>query len=248
MTREVVSPPKGVSRETFLNIVSATYTAWIAGGRGRLPSIKEIAVHSNCRESKIGAVLSSDEFKRVIRLRGINWTDDFTGITPEQSAAVAILTNPADRRDFGKKLKSAGISYHVYRAWMRQPYFKDYMEKVSEQMLQDNISTVHSALTNRALQGDVPAVKFFYELTGRYNPAQQEVVQVKAVLSQVLEIIQRRVTDPNVLNEIANDFTMLAVGSGSFGGTTYKPAASEELLKEIEVSYDDDPAPEFRLD
>lgn len=179
----------------------------------------------------IGKIVQTVEFQQAIELRGIPWKSDYKGITPEQQRVITLITNPTDRRPLGRRLKSAGVSWATYQAWCKQPHFKNYVDKLAEEILQENISTAHTMLTNRVQNGDLNAIKFFYELTGRHDPNRVENVNLRAVITQILEIIQRRVRDPETLQAIASDMSMLGgVTKATNGGDYSAPVAAVQEL------------------
>jgi hypothetical protein len=70
-----------------------------------------------------------------------------------------------------------------------------------------------SSVTHRMKPHKVSsAIKFYYEVTGRYNPRLQVDVNVDSVMNRVVEIIQKHVRDPQVLMAIADDLEDLANG------------------------------------
>jgi hypothetical protein len=199
---KVVSPPVGVSKEQFNNVVSAAYTAYLSFGR--TPSIKEISTYSNCQKRTIAKVLDSKDFREVIAARGVNW-EGTRGLSSKQMLALSVLSNPADRRDLRAKLKSIGATYAEYQAWMAQPVFNNKAITLAETMIQDNISNVHQALTQQALNGNTKAIEMFYQISGRHDPAQKQVVQMEIIIKLLLEILTKRITDRGVLDAILTD-------------------------------------------
>src|SRR5882672_10947872 len=157
----------------------------------------------------IEQIMLSEEWVTAVRERGIPW-EEFDGLTSEMHYAIALICDPTDRRSLERKLKDLGLSYNQYRAWLRVPAFNEAVTTLSEQMLVDSIGTVHTALVGAANKGDINAIKFFYEVTGRYDPNKKQVMDIMVVLAQIVEIIQRHVTNPEQLSAISTDLKMLA--------------------------------------
>jgi hypothetical protein len=202
-TEVVVKTPAGVSREQFNNVVSAAYTAYL-GLRGATPSVDQVASYSNCKKKTVAKILDTDEFLVVITARGCNWTQA-KGLTSKQMLSLTVLSNPSDRRDLRAKLRSIGATYAEYQAWLKQPLFQEKVTEITEAMLGDNIGNVHQSLVNQATGGNVRAIELFYQITGRHDPAQKQVVQMDIIIKLLLEILTRRISDTEVLDMIVKD-------------------------------------------
>ena len=116
----------GVSELTFRKVVSGAAAGY--SWHKRVPTIDEIKFFCGVQERNISKVLATEEFKEVMERRGYAW--DRAALTPEQEFAVGIITDPSRRGDMNSKLRAAGISFSQYRAWMKQPHFKDFISKV----------------------------------------------------------------------------------------------------------------------
>lgn len=200
------SVPEGVSDKTFRHIISAAYTAYV-GCRG-IPSVDDIYHYSDKRvtKAKISAVTITPEFIEAMQSRGISWRpDDYTGISAAQQYAIQIITNPVhEKKTLQQKLKLAGITYTQYRAWLKQPTFERYLNKLTEGMLSDHIGDLHTALMQKALAGDLNSIKYVHELNGRHDPNRQQIEDLSRVVDMLVEIITQEVTDPETLTRIAN--------------------------------------------
>jgi len=161
------------------------------------------------RHKLVERILMSNEWAAAMAARGVPWRS-IDGLTSQQYYALALLNNPTDRRSLGNKLEALGINYNVYRAWMRQPAFANAVKTLSEQMLQDSQGQAHAALIKGMEKGDINAIKYFNELTGRHDPSRLQAQDLMTVLAQVVEIIQRYVHDPEVLDNIARDIMVTA--------------------------------------
>lgn len=126
-------------------------------------------------------------------------------LSPEQIAVANSMLNLADRRSNTKKLNDFGISSAVYANWKKDPAYINYIRQRSEAMLGEAVPDVHLALIESATNGDIAAIKLFYEITGRHTPGSQQNVNVQSVLLSVIESVQRHVKDPVVLQAIAGD-------------------------------------------
>lgn len=198
--------PKGVSENTFRHICSAAYTAYI-GCRG-LPSVDDIYSYSDKRvtKAKIAAVILTDEFYADMKQRGVPWRpDEYNGLSATQQYAIQILTNPVhERKTLQSKLRLAGVTYGQYRAWLKQPTFSKYLNQLTEGMLTDHVGDLHTKLMQKALDGDLNAIKYVHELSGRHDPNRQQVEDLGRVVNMLIEIITEEVKDQQTLTRIAN--------------------------------------------
>lgn len=198
----------GVSDLIFRRVIAGAAAAFLI--LKRLPTVAEIKQYSGVQERTISKVIATREFKDTMNARGFQWQQ--ARLSPEQEFAVGIITDPTRKGDMNTKLRAAGVSYSQYRAWMKQPHFKDFISKVGEDMLGEHIQDVHTSVMNRATNGDINAAKLVYELTGRYDPARQQMVDLQNVIGLILEVITRYVRDTNTLDLIATDVAKIMAG------------------------------------
>jgi hypothetical protein len=131
----------------------------------------------------------------------------------EQQLTVAnVLLDLTDTRSAKKKLADLGIPTQTYQSWLRDPGFQNYIRARAENALGDNQHEAHLALIDRVRSGDMGAIKYYNELTGRYVPASQggNAMDAMMIVMRVLEIIQQRVQNPELQSVIATDLMKLA--------------------------------------
>lgn len=172
-----------------------------------------------CVKAGFGGVIfdkaiKSETFKAALERRGVVNKENPSVLTPEQLTAANVMLDLLDNRSKRKKLSELNISTAKWEGWLRDPHFRQYLQTRAENLLGDNLHESHLALLDRVRSGDIGAIKYFNEITGRYVPASNEKVDVNGVLMKVLEIIQRHVDDPLILDNIARDFLLLADTSG----------------------------------
>lgn len=244
-------PAKVCTEAYFRRVVSATFTAYIAMRKASLPDVKTIQMYMSAGNkakpnlSKIASVLVTDEFKEAMSQRGIEWTGKQAGITPEQSYALSIVLDPSSRRTFEARLKSAGITYTKWNAWCRQPLFAQAVSAITEGALQDNVGVVHTALVNKAISGDVRAMEFFYQISGRFDPAKEQTMNMNALLLSIIEVLTRRLgTQPELLEVIGNDLEgILASQTSSKSVPAINVRAYAELVDDQDVQVPKAPQP-----
>jgi hypothetical protein len=154
------------------------------------------------------------------------------GLTSRQIAAAAVMLNLTDRRSDEKKLRDIGVSTEEFSTWMQNNEFAEYMRQRSELLVSNSIHEAHMGLLRGVRQGNTASIKLYYELTGRYNPNEENQVNIRLLIGKMLEVIQAHVKDPNVLNALAVDFSQLAIEAGSpVANTPIVP--SESTRKEL---------------
>lgn len=210
--------PEGVTEHQFRTVVGAAYTAYTMDGV--VPDqerIRTLVGKKNYTKRLISRIIDTENFKNAMLTRGVPWKNS-DGLSAQQMYTLQILTNPTDRRELRAKLKSAGVTYPQYRAWLNQPHFSRYLSTVTENMLQQHIPDFNTVLTNRALAGDVNALKFAYELSGRHDPNRKEVLDLQVIVNALLEVITRNITDPAQLMRIQSELQLTLVAKNVIKG------------------------------
>lgn len=198
--------PDGETSEHFRRVVGAAYTAWVGSARSKLPDVNDVLEYTGTMTPKVvGRIMVTPEFEAAIRERGVPWNNG-GGLTAQQMLALAVMTDPTNKKTPAVKLKAIGVSYGQYRAWLKQPLFANKLNQLAESAIRDHLPDMQIALTNKATSGDLNAIKFVYELTGKYDPASKEVIQLKAVIQMLLEVLSRHLSQqPELLQAVAGD-------------------------------------------
>jgi hypothetical protein len=100
---------------------------------------------------------------------------------------------------------------------MRQKEFGAAMAAKSEDNLKKFIPMADAALGQMVQQGDMKAITFLNQLTGRFDPNAKANLDVPALLMQISDIVQRHVLDPIVKRNIARELIALAQGQSPIG-------------------------------
>lgn len=196
----------------------------------KFPDIEQIVSFVNSPANKVKPPLESaltrEECTRLIahdedlhksfELRGIKWDIDtgYDGLTEEQLAVAAVVLDYTDKRPLGEKLKKLGIPQSQYRGWQRSKVFREYIKTRSEQLFSDGLPEAHAALMKRVNEGDIKAIKLFYEMAGRWSSRGPENdLDLKVLMTRIIEIIQVNVQDAKVRSAVATDLGKLLSGS-----------------------------------
>ena len=161
----------------------------------------------------IQAFMGTEEFADKMELLGINVDLNDTGLSVEQLGLLTILTNPVDGRTLKAKLRAAGVTWSVYQAWLRHPKFQEMFRKWASTTLMDAIPAAEVQLANLMVSGDLPALKFGMEVTGRHDPANKRQVDGQKLAAIILGVIEEEIKDVNTLRAIGDKIQLRALNA-----------------------------------
>lgn len=180
-----------------------------------LPTADRIAEVFGITKQTARKWLDSPEFDYILTSKGVKFKGTKGVLTAPQMMIVNMLLNLGDRRSEREKCEASGITPQQLSAWRRDKQFIGYMQNRAEQMFKDSDDIAYLNVMRNMQGGDLSAAKFYFEMTGKYQPSLKLDVNVDMILARVIEILQVRVKDPNVLEAIASDFDGLMT-RGSF--------------------------------
>ena len=170
----------------------------------------------NVPKELVSNSLANDLFIKALEERGINFSrfaDTWLSksLTPQQLIVANTLLDLTDQRSNKKKLQDLGVSTATYQTWLKDPVFANYVHTRAEQSLGENKHEVHLALLDKVRSGDIKAISYFNEMTGRFVPqrANAQNFDVQSLIVKIIEIIDMHVTDSNMKLDIANDLKKL---------------------------------------
>ena len=203
-----VATPAGYTDLEFRNAVAAAYTFWRQ--TGKLPTVTDLVnVHSNITAKTYSGILLSDEFKKALAYRGIDW-DESAGLSLEQQSVLLKLQDFTDRRSLGAKLKEMGVPMARYQAWLKHPLFRKAINDAAETVLTEAVAPALTALAGKAAAGEDRAIDKVLEITGRWNPNAQSVEDARVVVMTLLEAIIKHVPDPEARKAIMSEVSLAA--------------------------------------
>lgn len=189
---EVLSYHQAVKEEVYT--AEVLYKLWPTTGdleryAGPRPSVTAIQQYQN-----------TPAFRENMNKRGIEVDSSVGELTEEQLTAIALLTNITDRRTPKSKLKALGIPYAKYAGWLKQRPFNDAMRRIASKGLEEAIPLAEIALARGAAEGGLAETKFLFEVTGRYNPMQQQAIDSQALIAVMIDAAQEVLGhDPELL-------------------------------------------------
>ena len=206
--------PDGFSPQMFRHIIAGVDLLYRRNSK--VPTINELTASWEDFDVKVvRQAWSTPEFKEALAIRGIEF-DSKVGLTAEQLYAIQILQDPTDRRTTKARLEQVGIPIGKYRAWMRNPVFARAMSDQAEQNLGDSVSVAINRLVANAEAGDHRAIEKILEISGRWNPQQQEVQNARTVVMTVMEVIQEELSDDKekldrILSRVRGKMTTMSI-------------------------------------
>lgn len=156
-------------------------------------------------------------FRQYLITRGINLNPENDHLlTPAQLMFVNMLLNMHDRRTEREKIKElreAGydISSQKYAAWLKQPAFRNYLRTRAEDMFPAADWKIRQSLVDTAEDGDVSAIRLYFEMTGAYNPKLDVNFNLELIMSKMVEVVEKYV-DPQYHEALAADIEAIMEG------------------------------------
>ena len=163
---------------------------------------------------QIELVWQTGKFQRSLEDRGIASTKN-PNLTLRQETFLQAYLNPLNLKPPQTVAKQMKISTVELDGWMRQKHFAEAMSAKSEENLRKYIPMADQALGQLVQQGDMKAITFVNQLTGRFDANAKSQVDVSALLLAMQEIIQKHVRDPITRRNIARELISLAQGNSS---------------------------------
>lgn len=168
------------------------------------------------RAEDVELIFPSERFQNAMEKRGIKTTKN-PNLTLRQETFLQQYLNPLNLLTPQVLAKRMKISTTELDGWMRQKEFGAALSAKAEDNLRKYIPIADQALGQLVQQGDMKAITFLNQLTGRFDPnARSGSIDIPAMLMQVQDIILRHVTDAAVKRNIARELIALASGQSHF--------------------------------
>ena len=188
------------------NLINFCETRWFL--EGSLPTPETLQEKFRLTPKALQKILSKDLVVKSFEGRGMPVVEGRT-LSPDQITAINTVLNKADGRSDAKKLRDMGVSPQQWAGWKQRADFKEYYRKRAENIFNEALPDAHLALVDRVSNGDLGAIKFYYEVTGHYT-SEGKAVDLKMVLNRVFEIISLHIKNPEQLAAIGGDLLKLA--------------------------------------
>ena len=206
------SPRQTKEQKLFETVLAA---AVAADRRGFFVEPQTVKDQTNDIELEdIELVWKTGKFQRSLEDRGIATTKN-PNLTLRQETFLQAYLNPLNLRPPQTVAKQMKISTIELDGWMRQKHFAEAMSAKSEENLRKYLPMADQALGQLVQQGDMKAITFVNQITGRFDANSRSQVDVSALLLAMQEIIQKHVRDPITRRNIARELISLAQGNSS---------------------------------
>lgn len=184
---------------------------------------------ANLTKEDVELVWQSTKFQRALADRGIKTTSN-PNLTLRQENFLQAYLNPLNLLTPQVLAKRMKISVNEIDGWMRQKEFAAAMVAKSEDNLKKYLPMADAALGQLVQQGDMKAITFINQMTGRFDPNAKQNLDVPALLMQVQDLILRYVPDPIAKRNIARELIALAQGQSQYGVIPEPQEAPQEII------------------
>lgn len=141
-------------------------------------------------------------------------------LTPLQLVVANTMLDLTDTRSERKKLQDLGVTSRQWQAWLRDADFSRYLRERTEAMVGDVQHEAMLSLIDRVRGGDMKAIQYYHELTGRFVPQGSSSANgaapqhdLKQMVVRIIEIIIDEVDDPAVAGRISDRLRGLVIGN-----------------------------------
>lgn len=163
---------------------------------------------------EIELVWQTSKFQRSLQDRGIATTKN-PNLTLRQEMFLQAYLNPMNMKPPQTIAKQQKISVPELDGWMRQKHFAEAMSAKSEENLRKFLPLADQALGQLVQQGDMKAITFVNQMTGRFDPNRSQAVDVVSLLLAVQDIVLKHVRDPITKRNIGRELMAMAQGNSS---------------------------------
>jgi hypothetical protein len=189
---------------------------------------------SELTEKQVELVWPTPKFQKSLETRGIASTKN-PNLTLRQETFLQAYLNPMNLKTPQVLAKQMKISLLELDGWMRQKEFAKAMSAKAQENLEKYIPMADQALGQLVQQGDMKAITFLNQLTGRFDPNKAGSIDIVSVMMQVQDVILRHVRDPEVKRNIARELIAIANGQSPHAALPEPVSATIETETEIIV-------------
>ena len=177
-------------------------------------------------------VWPSAKFQKSLESRGIKTTSN-PNLTLRQENFLQAYLNPMNLKTPQVLAKQMKISLIELDGWMREKHFANAMSSKAKENLDKFIPMADQALGQMVQQGDMKAITFLNQLTGRFDANKSSGVDIVSVMMRVQDVILRHVRDPEVKRNIARE--LIAIANGQSPLAAIPEPVSDTIDVEAEI-------------
>lgn len=94
---------------------------------------------------------------------------DKTGLNRKQVRAAEMLSNPDFDGTITQLCREVGVARSTLYDWLNKDEFRKYIDNLIEKYTDSELSRVWKKLMKRIDDGDIAAIKLYFELKGKYK-------------------------------------------------------------------------------
>lgn len=118
--------------------------------------------------------------------------------------AISYILDYHDKRPIRVKLKDLGVTTTDYNNWLKEERFHTLLKRELDARFKNVDIDAQLGLARLVLDGDLNAIKYYYEFTGKYRPSTETNVNITIVLAKLMDVLVRHL-DSEVLDTIATE-------------------------------------------
>lgn len=234
---EVDKPSR--ERELFELVLAA---AVAADRRGFFVEVQTVLdQNEKLSRGDVELVWGSSKFQKSLVDRGIKVSRDGL-LSLRQETFLQAYLNPLNLLPPQVLAKRMKISVVELDGWMREKGFAEAFKVKSRENLERFLPLADQALGQLVQSGDMKAITFLNQLTGRFDAGAKGQLDVVGLLMMVQDIVLRHVRDPITKRNIGRELMALAQGNSpaSVIAEPYPDAilASETVIDVTPISED----------
>jgi len=173
----------------------------------RYPEVDEIMGHFKFEPLQIEKLNCNKFWLNCLERRGIAHPNKRGELTPTQVATISLLANFSDRRPIPAKIAALGVSTEQLNGWYAEPEFQRELATRCDVAFDTSFPEVQASLMRSIQKGNFQATKFYYEITGRVQTADQ--INVQQAVAGLIEAVQKVVKDPEQLRAIGEEVRLM---------------------------------------
>lgn len=177
----------------------------------RYPTDGELVEQFGLTLFQIERLHASKYYENCLKARGISRQQ--SDLTEIQVAAISLITNFSDTRPPEVKMASIGVTPEELNGWYSNSIFQRELAARADSVLDNIFPEAQAQLARQIKKGSFPALKFYYEITGRAQAP--EVVNLKMAMQRLVEAVQKHVKDPEVIAAIGMEMQGLTQASSA---------------------------------
>ena len=188
--------------------------AWLAHPKGEPVTVDTVLIYdAELPARQLMELFESPLFRQALGDRGIPTTDD-KFLTEAQITALAVIADHSIRKPERQKLRMAGVNWNEFQGWLSNPIFRRQYRAIQERTLALATERGDTVLAQLIDDGNMRAIEYANAMTGRYDPASREALQVASILRMVMSVVQKHVTDEVTLLALSESFEQVAAQGG----------------------------------